>query len=142
MEKSRNYEIIRMRHISLRQAELVIDLYASVGWGTVEQYNAEKVSRSLSNSYVLFAQSSEGRIIGMTRALSDEVSVTWVAELIVEPPMQNEGIGAQLLSKLVDDHCGTDIYLETFGTGPTVFERCGFQYKGAGRVFSKGATRS
>jgi ribosomal protein S18 acetylase RimI-like enzyme len=81
----------------------LIGLYDSVGWKayTVSERRPD-LPRALRNStYVVTAWYGE-RLIGLARALSDDVSVFYLQDLLVLPGYQGQGIGSQLLRNCLE----------------------------------------
>ena len=78
--------------------EQVVDLYNSVGWiayTTGEQ--RPKLRQAIQNStYVVTAWSGE-KIIGLARCISDDVSIFYLQDILVNPEFQNQGVGCRLL---------------------------------------------
>lgn len=72
-------------------------LYAAVGW-TAYTRDPQLLMRALRNSsFVVAARDGGGRLVGLTRAISDDATICYVQDILVEPAFQGSGIGRQLL---------------------------------------------
>lgn len=75
-------------------------LYGSVGWVGYTN-DTGKLCRGLENSHlVLTARDESGRLLGLTRTLSDDESICYVQDLLVDPGFQRQGVGRALLEEL------------------------------------------
>ncbi len=76
----------------------LIGLYDSVGWKayTVSERRPD-LPRALRNSTYVVTAWYEDRLVGLARALSDDVSVFYLQDLLVLPGYQGQGIGTQLM---------------------------------------------
>lgn len=57
---------------------------------------------------------SDGRLVGVLRALSDDVLVAWIAEVCVLPSHQRRGIGGRLIQAANERFAGLAVYAEAF----------------------------
>lgn len=90
------------------------ELFASVGWGSIEDYQSSELSTLLKTSTFYSAAFHDKRLIGFVRVLSDRVMVSWIAEIIVSPDWQRKGVGFALLSKVIQEFGHTAIYSAAF----------------------------
>ncbi|MEO5337231.1 MAG: GNAT family N-acetyltransferase [Magnetospirillum sp. WYHS-4] len=96
--------------------ESLAALYASVGFGTEENYRhpAMTLNRLFgAGVYGFFAFQGE-RLVGMARVLSDDVMCSWIAELCVHPDCQRRGIGGALLDRVNERFRDTALYADAF----------------------------
>lgn len=77
--------------------EQLRDLYASVGW-VAYTANSTDLERAVANSTYVVAAISQGRLVGLARCLSDDVSVFYLQDILVRPDWQHQGVGSQLLN--------------------------------------------
>ena len=77
------------------------ELYASVGWSAYTQDVAALVRAIRNSTYVVSAR-SDGRLIGLARVMSDDVSICYVQDILVRPDYQHQGIGTRLLSACLE----------------------------------------
>jgi GNAT superfamily N-acetyltransferase len=64
-------------------------------------------------------------LVGLARAMSDDITTTWIAELCVHPKWQRKGIGTALLKTVLYHFRHTTIYAETFKPYAGLFASCG-----------------
>lgn len=84
------------REKQLPQDQLLA-LYESVNWTAYTQDPASLLHAISQSSYVSSLWSEEGQLIGLLRCLTDEVSILYVQDLLVNPAFQRQGLGKQLL---------------------------------------------
>ena len=89
------YEIIE----KLPSPEEYNRLRELVGWGV---YNQEVVARALPCSLYCVCAYQESTIIGMARIIGDGGLVYYIQDVIVHPAHQRQGIGTQLMDKVMD----------------------------------------
>jgi ribosomal protein S18 acetylase RimI-like enzyme len=78
------------------QAELV-SLYASVQWTSYTR-DPEALERAVrQSSFVVCARSDDGELLGLARAVSDDVSVCYVQDVLVRPEAHRQGVGRSLM---------------------------------------------
>ena len=78
-----------------------VRLYRSVGWTTYTDDPAalrEAIARS---TYVATAR-REGALVALARGLSDDFSIFYLQDLLVDPHHQGEGIGSELLQRCLE----------------------------------------
>ena len=77
------------------------DLFQTTGWNEKYGLSSDELMQALHSSwYVLSAYEAE-KLVGLGRLVSDGVLHATVYELIVLPEYQGQGIGGQILEKLV-----------------------------------------
>ena len=83
--------------------EQVVALYNSVGWAAyTNEKEKPKLSLALQNStYVVSAWKGE-HLIGLARGLSDDVSIFYLQDILVNPDFQHQGVGRQLLTNCLE----------------------------------------
>lgn len=79
----------------------LVRLYDSVGWGTYTS-NRDGLATALQNSTLVVVARDAGRLVGLARVLSDDVSILYVQDVLVDPEHQRKGIGRQLLERCLD----------------------------------------
>ena len=111
-------------------------LYSDAGWG--EFYGNEHILKErFENSTFSAFSTHDEKVVGCIRVLSDRVSITWIAEILVAKEYQRQGIGRELVACTLKEFQHTDIYLETFGNAAGFFEKCGLSVRPAMVVCSK-----
>ena len=76
-------------------------LYDSVGWSAYTS-NIERLEKALRNSSHLVTAREAGRLVGLARCVSDDTSVVFVQDILVDPQAQRQGIGRALLQDCLD----------------------------------------
>jgi GNAT superfamily N-acetyltransferase len=89
-------------------------LYIELGWGTVKDYTAKRMKRSLLNcDIVVSARNGADELVGIARALTDHATETKILDMIIAPEYQRQGVGKQMMREIEQLCRGTAIYLET-----------------------------
>ncbi len=81
----------------------LLALYESLGWiaYTHEQRRAQLPDAIRNSTYVVSAWQGE-RLIGLTRGLSDDVSIFYLQDILIHPDFQRQGIGKRLLGNCLE----------------------------------------
>lgn len=79
----------------------LVDLYSAVNW---EAYTRDPgaLHRAVLNSTCVISAWEGDRLVGLVRALTDEVSILYVQDILVHPDHQRKGIARHLLADLLD----------------------------------------
>jgi len=85
---------------TIDETELV-RLYSAVGWVAYTQ-DPESLIRAVSNSTYVATARCEGKLIGLARGLSDDVSIFYLQDILVHPDHQRTGVGKSLLLRCLD----------------------------------------
>lgn len=81
----------------------LVALYDSVGWKAYTlAERCQDLGRAIANSTYVVTAWDEGRLVGLARGLSDDVSVFYLQDLVVLPSHQNRGIGTRLLKECME----------------------------------------
>ena len=114
------------RHPSHIDLKALARLYEAVGFGLAKSYDPRLLQNALTNSdYIITAiDLPTKKLTGFLRALSDEVSVTWISEIMVDPEHQKTGIGRKMLAILIEDLGHTAIYGEALRGSEEFFTSC------------------
>lgn len=87
---------------SVPTAEELVALYSAVGW-TAYTEDPAGLLRGVSNStFVSTARNEEEGLVGLARVLSDDMSIVYVQDVLVDPNHQRKGVGRQLLKLCLD----------------------------------------
>jgi GNAT superfamily N-acetyltransferase len=73
-------------------------LRKAVGWG---EYTEDVITRSLPNTIYCLCAYEADRIIGMARIIGDGGMVYYIQDVIVLPEYQRQGIGTQMMDKIM-----------------------------------------
>lgn len=103
-------------------------LYQSVGWAAYTRDPALLAQALRNSSFVVTARNAEGDLAGLARAVSDDVSICYLQDILVDPACQGAGVGRKLLEAvqarfghvrqtvlLTDDEPGQRAFYEALG---------------------------
>lgn len=76
-------------------------LFETTGWNNEYHATQEELVAMLENSWCLVGVYDSDRLIGFGRVVSDRVLHAMIYDLIVAPDYQGQGIGSQILERLV-----------------------------------------
>ncbi len=92
----------------------LLALYNAVGWSAyTNECNKDKLKTAVQNStYVASAWYNE-ELIGLARVMSDDVSIFYLQDILVEPNYQRKGVGRMLLNNCLErfEHVRTKVLL-------------------------------
>lgn len=88
---------------SPREVAQLTDLYRLAGWWTDSADNPATVSGIVRGSHCFLTARNNGarNIIAMGRAISDRASDAYIQDVTVDPTYRRQGIGTQVISRLV-----------------------------------------
>ena len=78
-------------------------LFETTGWNDEYRLTPHDLARALKESAFMVSAYDEGRLIGFGRVVSDSIHAM-IYDLIVAPNYQRQGIGGEILDRLVK-HC-------------------------------------
>ncbi|MTI66775.1 MAG: GNAT family N-acetyltransferase [Firmicutes bacterium] len=100
----------------------ILEVFKSVGWNKEE----DNIIEAFKNSYYITAYVND-KLVGFSRAISDNHYYTGVYDVIVMPEYQKNGIGKNMMNIILDEFKGTYFFL-TYTEGKREFyEKCGFK---------------
>lgn len=76
------------------------DLYASVGWSAYLDRSGAIRTAIDGSSYVATAR-VDGRLVGLARVVSDDSSIAFLQDLLINPDFQGQGIGRRLVDMVL-----------------------------------------
>lgn len=79
---------------------------------------------------IIFARSKRGKLIALTRVLSDSIYHTVVADVIVHPKYRGKGIGKAMMDKVKRKYGKTGIYIDALASEEDFFEKLGYKKQG------------
>lgn len=103
-------------------------LYQSVGWAAYTRDPALLAQAIKNSSFVVTARNAEGDLVGLARAVSDDATICYLQDILVDPACQGAGVGRKLLEAvqarfghvrqtvlLTDDEPGQRAFYEALG---------------------------
>ena len=79
--------------------EEYMELRRIVGWG---EFPLEQAAKGLEGSFILICYRVGGKPVGLGRAVSDHGYVVYIADVIVIPEYQGQGLGREIMNALLD----------------------------------------
>jgi GNAT superfamily N-acetyltransferase len=100
-------------------------LYTANHWSAVR--DPEILLQALQNSHTLITAWDEGKLIGLANAISDGCLVVYYPHLLVLPDYQGEGIGTEIVRRLLAkyEHFHQQVLITYRETVP-FYKHCGF----------------
>jgi GNAT superfamily N-acetyltransferase len=77
------------------------ELFQATGWNENYHLSAAQLGQAIRGSWFVVAGYDDGNLVGFGRLVSDGVLHAMIYELIVAPPYQNQGLGSQILARLI-----------------------------------------
>ena len=106
-------------------------LRAAVGWGELKPQRAKI---GLDNSLYVIAAVSDGRVVGSARIIGDGGCVAYIADVMVLPEYQGQGIGTAMMERimahvktLAEDGCNMFTCLMSAKGKEPFYEKFGFE---------------
>ncbi len=119
----------------------IIELYTSVGWGKKVDYEENSIRLMIINtSAIIYSRDEHGLLIGLARVFSDFIITTYIAEIVVRPDYQNQGVGRLLMEKVNTEFKNTSIFFDSLPNTEGFSEKCGFRKQKNMSVYSKRPT--
>lgn len=105
----------------------VRQLLVNTGWRQ-RVHDGDRFERMIRGASRTVVAIERGRIVGFARALFDGASNGYISTMVVAPDRQRQGIGRELVRRLMDvDHPANITWVLRAGLGSTVFwEKMGF----------------
>lgn len=125
-------QIIESKDITPREYAALL---AGVGWEDANDYNAERLARSIAAyPFIAHARDADGMLVGYVSAFCDGAFSTMIGEVIVHPAVQGRGVGGQLLAAVERYADGVPVYIKAFADTGDFFRKHG--YRAPGRAMS------
>ncbi|ULA63786.1 MAG: hypothetical protein LZF86_110485 [Nitrospira sp.] len=84
------------------------------GWGLEEDYSDATLEQTIKRCSYFIAAYDSDRLVGYARAFTDDIMVTWLAEILVHPEYRRKGIGRMMMNELLPVTSHTAIYTQAF----------------------------
>ena len=77
-------------------------LFATTGWNDEYRLSAEELYAAITNSWHVISVYHDDQLVGFGRVVSDGVLHAMIYDLIVDPLYRGNGIGAEILKRVVE----------------------------------------
>jgi predicted N-acetyltransferase YhbS len=114
------------RPITPEDHEPVRRFLSEAGWQQ-RVADPEKFARMLRNTSRAVVAMDGARVVGFARALCDEVSNGYISMVAVAPDRRGQGIGRELVRRLIGDDAGITWLLRAGHGSEAFWERVGFK---------------
>jgi len=90
----------------------LLRLYKNVGWIKYTE-DPDGLNRAIMNSTYVVTIFDDGELIGLARCMSDDVSINYLQDILIDPEYQRQGIGRKLLENCLErfKHVRTHVIL-------------------------------
>lgn len=120
--------MINYQEVQTIKKRLLLALYESVGWTTYTK-DPEKLQRAIEQSLKVITAWHEQTLIGLIRGVGDGETILYVQDLLLLPEYQNQGIGKELVDRLLAVYPEVRQKVLMTDEAPNVrdfYEKCGF----------------
>lgn len=122
-------QVIIYRDTREISVEAIFELYKSNAWSSAEK--PIQLRNGLLNSHSLWTAWHGDRLIGLGNAISDGHLVVYYPHLLVNPNYQGQGIGTELMRRLMANYQGFHQHiLVADGRAIDFYRKCGFERAG------------
>ncbi len=80
----------------------IIDLYNSVGWSNYTEDKDSLLEAFQNSTFVACSVDEEDNLLGVVRSVSDDVSIHYLQDLLVNPDFHRNGVGRALLDSALE----------------------------------------
>jgi|CXWL01.1.fsa_nt_gi predicted GNAT family N-acyltransferase len=99
------------------------------GWGSEDSYTDAILESMIKRcSYFVVVQETNN-LLGYARAFTDDIMVTWIAEILVHPERRRQGVGTLIMNELLRVTNHTAIYTQAFVGNEDFFASFGIKPK-------------
>lgn len=79
----------------------ILSLYNAVGWSAYTK-SPEVLSRAIKNSsFVVSAWGEDGNLVGLARTISDDATICYLQDILVDPAFHRTGVGRALFDQVL-----------------------------------------
>jgi predicted N-acetyltransferase YhbS len=90
-----------------RHFDGILGLYRAHGW--IHGTDPERLRTAIARSSASLVALEQDEVVGYARALSDEAFAVYIADILVRPDVQRQGIGSALFEALLEKY-PIDVY--------------------------------
>ena len=107
----------------------VVELYRANGWSSASK--PKELLSALRGSHSLATARADGRLVGLTNAISDGSLVVYFPHMLVHPDWHRRGVGRQLMNAMLERYGGFhQLMLTADGDAVKFYEAMGFSRAG------------
>jgi len=77
-------------------------LFQTTGWNDTYQLTAHELEQALQSSWYVVCAYDGDKLVGFGRLVSDGIVHAMIYDMIVDPAYQGQGVGTQILKRLVE----------------------------------------
>ncbi len=103
----------------------IASVYISSGWGQAEHHPDDTIRKMFQTAHFILCLDAHSHIVGLLRAFSDGVMVSWLAEIVVMPEWRNKGLGTAMIQLFLQDFPHTPVYVEALPESVPWFQKHG-----------------
>lgn len=110
--------------------EHFFSLFETTGWNTKYELTKDELYFALKNSWYCISIYDQNNLVGFGRIISDGIVHALILDVIVLPEMQGEGMGKEIMNKLIlkcKKHNIRDIQLFCAKDKAGFYEKLGFE---------------
>jgi spermidine synthase len=101
---------LRYEIVDSAPTDAIVALYEAAGWWSDAPGEREGIPGLIRGSFrFMVARAEHDHIVGMARALSDGVSDAYIQDVVVLPKFRGQGVGAEMIRRLVAECRGEGI---------------------------------
>lgn len=99
---------------NLPDADALYNLYETEGWNEFLQLPKEILLKAMEQSWRVVCAYDHDELVGTGRVVSDGIINAYVCGLIVHPEYRSNGIGREMLSRLVKECQEAQLHIQLF----------------------------
>jgi len=110
--------------------EQFFELFETTGWNSKYELSIDELYTALENSWYIISVFDNDNLIGFGRIICDGVVHALILDVIIHPERQGEGIGKEIMDKLVSKckkHNIRDIQLFSAKDKAGFYQKLGFE---------------
>lgn len=81
----------------------LVRLYSAVGW-TAYTKAPESLAAAISGSSYVITARMDGDLVGLARAVSDNATICYIQDILVDPEYQRSGLGRQMVETILGQY--------------------------------------
>lgn len=94
---------LKMETDIMPDSKSLLELYNDVGW-TAYTKNPDQLWKAVNQSLKVWTVSDGDRLVALARVVGDGVSIIFIQDILVLTAYQGQGIGSQLLQRILNEY--------------------------------------